>query len=169
MQMNYETSDELQHYGVKGMKWGVRRDVELLANNRRNAVVRKAKRDYRDGKISSEQKKTAIRKANADKKTYMEKVKRDYENTTSKTKKEKIDNNIRREASKIQNRYVIKGLKAYSAVSAGYGIGTMAVTAASAALANPAAAAVLGVTAAGYTVGQLGAKYVRDRIIDKLS
>lgn len=169
MQTNYEISDELYHYGVKGMKWGVRRDVEVIANNRRNVAVRKAKRAYSDGKISSEQKKTAIRKANAEKKAYMDKVKKDYENTSSTTKKEKMDSNIRKEASKIQNRHVVKGLKAYSAVAAGYGIGTMAVTAASAALANPAAAAVLGVTAAGYTVGQLGAKYVRDRLIDKLS
>lgn len=44
-----ENEVTIYHYGVKGMKWGVRRDFRVLANNRRNKAIKEAKRDYNLG------------------------------------------------------------------------------------------------------------------------
>ena len=36
----------IMHYGVRGMKWGVRKDAQLLAEHRRNQDLDKLKLDY---------------------------------------------------------------------------------------------------------------------------
>ena len=52
---NYNNSDELYHYGVKGMKWGVRRyqrtDGSLTAAGKRRYSDKEIS-DYRKRKIS---------------------------------------------------------------------------------------------------------------------
>lgn len=39
----YNNSDELMHYGVKGMKWGVRRTPEQLGHKRTTVASAKTK------------------------------------------------------------------------------------------------------------------------------
>ena len=71
---------ELHHYGVKGMKWGVRRDYRVLANHRRNQAVRDAKKDYREGKISKSDRKEAIKKAKNYTKDFKKETKAQFKN-----------------------------------------------------------------------------------------
>ena len=60
-------NNELYHYGVPGMKWGVRRDTRIIANHRRNVEVGKLKERYRAGKITKQQYKDLIHKINLQK------------------------------------------------------------------------------------------------------
>ena len=57
MEHDYNNQEYLQHYGIPGMKWGIRKNARLLANHRRNAEVRKIKKDYKTGEISRKEKK----------------------------------------------------------------------------------------------------------------
>lgn len=167
------SSDELQHYGVKGMKWGVRRDVELIANRQRNQSVRKAKDAYEMGKIDKSKYKSLKKQAKADQKAYMKKVKKDFE-SSSKAEQYKQSEAIKSKAIKdVPYRRLKKGIKAYNAICAasniaGTGLGVLTAVAAGSAAA-PAAAVALGVTAVGATAGYLGKKYVVDKVVDRLS
>lgn len=167
--VNSENSDELQHYGVKGMKWGVRRDVELLANSRRNKAVRKAKNDYERGKITKDQLKSAKKQAKSDKKDYMNKVKKEFE-SKSKAEQYKMSTNIKDQAiSKVPNRRLKKGVKAVNAVFTAANIAQATVTSASLLVMAPAAAPIIGASLAGAAIGEVGRKYVVDKIVDRAS
>lgn len=168
--MYYDNKDELIHYGVKGMKWGVRRDVELLANHRRNVTVKRAKEDYKTGKITSSKKKEIIQKANADKKNYLQKTKRDYESLTSKSAREKASANIAKQAYKeVPNRTLKKGLRVVNNILTGVNIGAQGVSSAAAIAMLPAAAPLILASTAGYTAGQVGARYVRKMLGDAIA
>lgn len=163
------SEDELMHYGVKGMKWGVRRDVELIANRRRNDTVRKAKNDYEMGKIDKSKYKSLKKQANVDKKSYMNKVKKDFE-SKSKADQYKMSTQIKTQAIKnVPHRRLKKGLKLINHVNTAYNIASVGLTAAASIMASPAVAPLMGAAAIGATFGQLGSKYIGDKIVDRFS
>lgn len=62
------TQEVVKHYGVIGMKWGVRKAREYgkdVNQVRRNKKVAKARQKYNIGKISKDEFKAERRKANA--------------------------------------------------------------------------------------------------------
>lgn len=87
----YRSNDELIHYGVKGMKWGVRRDTRILANHRANVLTRRIKDDYNDGKIGSSVKKERIREVKSLKKKFMSDVEQKYKNAKNDAERDKLD------------------------------------------------------------------------------
>lgn len=161
----YEDPNELMHYGVKGMKWGVRRDVELIANHRRNATTAKARSDYSQGKITSTQKKMAIKKAKADRKQYLKDTKKNYESLKSKSEKEKASMNIQKTALKeVPARKLKKGLRAVNDIFTAAQIGSGAYHAAAVAIVCPPLAPAMLAATAGITAGQLGYRQLRKYI-----
>lgn len=161
---------ELYHYGVKGMKWGVRRDVELLANHRRNAAIKSAKKDYRKGNISKNTKKAAIKQAKLEKKTYMNDVKKNYESLNTKGEKKEASKNFAKQAAnEVPRRTLVKGLKTVNNVLAGINIGSNAVSAGVGLAVMPSIAPVVVSSMAGYTLAVNGARYLLNKGFDKLS
>lgn len=168
MRTEYERTNELQHYGVKGMKWGVRRDAELLASHRRNVAVKRATDDYNRGKLSDEQYSRKVDKANKAKKDYLNKLKSDYE-SASKEKRQQISDGISKQAVKeIPRRKIAKGASITNAIITGAELGTTAVGVAASIAAAPALGPIAISSLAGYSVGRLGRQWLIDRGIDKL-
>lgn len=103
-------NEELQHYGVPGMKWGVRRDARVLANRRRNKNVKKIKDLYDKGKISKEQKRSDIKKANTNRKTYVKSVNEQLKGVKNETEFRKVKSNIAAQAiNEVPHRRLKKG------------------------------------------------------------
>ena len=61
-------NDELQHYGIPGMKWGVRRNIRTLTYHRRNQSIKDARLNYKEGNISRSEKRAEIKKAKRNRK-----------------------------------------------------------------------------------------------------
>lgn len=161
---------ELYHYGVPGMKWGVRRDTRILANHRRNTEAKRLKEKYRSGDISRQQYKDSIRKINLQKKKYISDVENKFRNAKSDRERERLGNDISNTAVKeVPDIKVKRGLAVANQILGTASIGNAAYTTLGLATINPAfAAAYVGagvVTAAAET----GFRYVTRSILDKTS
>lgn len=164
---NYEdSSDELMHYGVLGMKWGVRHDTRLLANKRRNSTVRKIKDDYETGKITREQKRESIKSENRAKREYMKKMRSSIKEADTKEKLEKIQTNLAKQSiSEVPNRRLKRGARVANNVLASIGLVGVATR-----LPVYAAFGPVGLAGAGLdTAITVGKKYLIDLGIDKLT
>ena len=163
--------DELKHYGVVDMKWGVRRDARILANSRRNKKVREAIAAYETGKITSEQKRSAIKSANSEKKSSFKQMKRDYRDAKTKDEATEITRKIRND---LQNevghvgvkrgahivKNVVTGVNTASTVSVG-------ASAVAAMMVNPAFGVLYAGTAAYAAALTAGQYFVMKTVIDK--
>ena len=170
MEYDYNNQEYLQHYGVPGMKWGIRRNSRLLANHNRNEKVRTAKLDYKTGKINKKEKKTIISDANKAKKAEIKSGKREIRQTHGyknvKELKENLKNRTVREVphSKVKKGANIVNKMFHASYAASYiGVGT-ALT-----LTGGIGAIPLGVGALG-AAASVGEGYLIQRgILDKLS
>lgn len=164
------SSGELYHHGVKGMKWGVRRDVRLLANSRRNKRVRAARDAYKAGKISKDARKQEIKSAQLDKKKMLDKTKEQFANAKSDKERNALRADITNKTLKeVPNAGKKRGAAVVNALfgatnSAAIGLATYGLVAI-----NPAfAAATIGAGAVGIAA-EAGYRYAIQLGLDKLS
>ena len=164
------TEQELYHYGVPGMKWGVRRDARILANHYRNVEVEKQKKRYKYGEITKEQYAAAKRKADLGKKKYLSDVENSFHNAKSRSEREKLGENISNTAVKeVPNIKIKRGLAVANHLLGGYNAAGYATTAAGMVMMNPAfAAAYIGAGAVSIAA-EAGLRYVTRTILDKSS
>lgn len=160
----------LIHYGVPGMRWGVRRDARIIANHRRNVEVSLQKNKYKTGKITKEQYIAARKKATAEKKKYMSDVENKYRNAKSEKEIAKLDNDITKTAIKeVPNLTVKRGLAVVNQMLAIYDTTTVAATTGMLAVANPAFAAAYVGAGAVTIAAEAGYRYVTRSLLDKTS
>jgi hypothetical protein len=106
MYQKKKKNNELMHYGVLGMKWGVRKDTQsstsstpiidegttkidqsvrynsyLLSGHKRNTNVKSAKQAYKQGKINKAQYKNRVNKENTKRNKSMQKTEKYIANT----------------------------------------------------------------------------------------
>lgn len=159
--------DELQHYGVKGMRWGVRKDIRILANSRRNEAVRKIKFNYKQGKIDKETRNASIKKANTKRNQEMDKMADTVKKAATYEQRRKAEKAISNQALKeVSSHKVKKGATFVADIVTGYRIGASAGMAIGGAITGNLPVAAIGVAS---MAGEAGARYLVNMGLDKLS
>ena len=165
-----QENNYLAHYGVKGMKWGVRKDIRLIANSQRNRKVTRIKNDYERGRISREKRNISIQKANDEKKRYMSTMEDRYRNAKSSRERDKLEREVRNTAIKeVNNRGFKKGLSLTSEILMGYGIGSVTAGAVAVSTVMPAVAPMMLGAAAIDSAVYMGLNALAQMGLDKLS
>ena len=168
----YENYNEeyLSHYGVKGMKWGIRKDVKLIANAKRNRQVRRIKDDYERGRISIQQKNTSIEKANKEKKRYITDMEKRYTNAKSQRDVDKLNREVSDTAIKeVNNRRLKKGVSIAGHVMTGLSVADVTAGAIMASTIMPVAAPLALTSAAVSAAAAVGLNALGQMGLDKLS
>lgn len=160
-----KNNEDVVHYGVLGMKWGIRRNTRLLASHRRNKKVRKAKMDYFDEKIDNDTKKERIRQANTERKQTLRSTKEQVKNSSAKQIKETSEKLSKQVVDEVPN-YKIKRGAAYvnefmsKYQGAEYGV----ITAAGVVSANPTLTIAGATGLVGTAIGAVGRNWVLDNL-----
>lgn len=164
------TENELYHYGVKGMKWGVRRDTRILTNHRYNSTVRRLENEYAFGRIDSKQYHQGLKDAKTVKKQSIDAVKNSFKNATSDKERDQLRKNIANATLyEVPNATIKRGAAAANQLLGAMNVASVASTAANAALINPAfAGAYLGAGAVAIAA-ESGWRYATQRYLDKKS
>lgn len=161
--------DELQHYGVKGMKWGIRRDFRALANHRRNREYRKAKNAYDRGDISKAEKKSRYAAARQKKKNYISETRSRYKNASPEQRR-KMDREIKNQSvNEIPYRNIKKGATTVNRILGGYGVGAAVVGGVAGAAMFPAMAPMFVGAAVVDSAAAVGWQALRQWGIDRLT
>lgn len=169
------TEQELYHYGVKGMKWGIRRDIRILANHRANDAKKRIRRDYDLGKIDSDTKKKHIQEIKKTKKQFMSDAERRYEKTKTDAGRDKLDKEYRKMAvTEVPHVNIKRGMATVNQIISAAGVAVAAGTGGVyAGLTAASYGAVSGaiVLAAGAvdTAATAGLAWVRRKILDTTS
>lgn len=172
-----QRNDELMHYGVLGMKWGVRRNARVLSNHRRNEGIKDVKEAYKSGKISRSEKRRGIKQVKSRSKTDLKTMNRTINKSHGSDLKQVKKNIAKQTLSEVPHSTLKKGLttlnKAFavanvSGVAAGTAIG-VAPALAMGGVAATAAVAALPLSAVGaFTIA--GQHYlVQKMVLNKMA
>ena len=162
--------NELMHYGVKGMKWGVRRDARILMNHRYNSRVKQLQTQRSRGQLDYEKYVDELGKAERKKKKDLASVEEAFRIAKSDAERKKLGDNISKMA--VKEVPDIKTKRGLAVVNQMFGVASVANTAyTSVALAavNPAfGAAYLGAGAVTIAA-EAGFRWVTRAILDNNS
>lgn len=161
---------ELYHYGVKGMKWGVRRDARLLANSRRNKRVRAARDAYKSGKMSKEARDKEITSAQREKKKMLANTKDRFAKAKTDSERVRLEQDIYDKTTKeVSNASLKRGAHTVNALFGAANAASVGLGAASILAINPAFAGAAVASAAVGIAAEAGYRYVVQLGLDKLS
>lgn len=127
--MGNERQDELYHYGVLGMKWGIRRAARKATSDARSQL-RKADRDYTrainkaSGTFIGKKRREAAKRNMEEKGAKYEEAKKTYKDAYTKAKSEAVDklySKQSKEANKRVNEMSMGKAFAQSALLGSYG------------------------------------------------
>ena len=163
-------NDELYHYGVLGMKCGMRRNSRVLANHRRNVAVRSIKNDYDLGKITKNKKRSLIKAENKKKRDFIKKNS-DYSKTTKgESDLRKRYNTVAKETqSEVKGARLKKNLRDINVGAMGYNLAKIGAATVSLAIGNPTFAGALLVSGAINSAATVGASKLIQYGLNKVS
>ena len=161
--------NELMHYGVLGMKWGVRRNARVLTAHRTNKNIHDIKTAKKNNKITRSDAKSMIKQtkknAKSDRKNMVKSVssRSDAKQLLNMTINEVPHSTVKKRLRTVNHILTGVGV-AKSTVNAGIGAG-LAVGGA----VNPSLGALVISSNAVMAAANIGRNYVMDKLIDKIS
>ena len=162
--------NELMHYGVKGMKWGVRRDARILMNHRYNSRVRQLQTQRSRGQLDYEKYASELENARQKKKKDLASVEDAFRNAKTDAERKKLGDNITRMAVKeVPELKLKRGMAVANQLFGVASVTNTTYTSLALAAVNPAfGAAYLGAGAVTIAA-EAGFRYVTRAILDSKS
>lgn len=115
--------NDLQHYGVLGMKWGIRRDRQLMAERRYNKAKDNLKNKYELGEMSKEEYKTTRKAKKKEMKNAIKEGHKESNSFKNKAELEERFKKVRKQAINEIPKYRLQA-GAYTASRVLRGLGT---------------------------------------------